>query len=312
MPPPPRAPPLSSRAGLRSRMRDPHRVAERAARAARRRAGRSRTRAGRRRSRAPPRRRRGRRRRRRRGTRRRSAAARPPRASSRSRCSGARPASIAKHTRSPGCAGRPQAAKACHATASPHVVGQAAHQRGAPGAAAAAGPGVDQQRRAATLERLEHRAEALIAGRSCSASAATHAPTKPSSSRPRQRRGIGRGEADRRPRAERRGQRGDALVVGVEQRLGLAGRERLDAQRRGRRHQHAVEPVGLRERRPAVGVVVGGVEGRLGLAGAGAGSSRGRRGRASAARGAATARAAAARARGAGGCRSYEPKARNP
>ena len=44
-----------------------------------------------------------------------SLAATPPRATSRSRCSGARPASIAKHTRSRGCAGRPQTAKACHA-----------------------------------------------------------------------------------------------------------------------------------------------------------------------------------------------------
>src|ERR687886_57784 len=44
-----------------------------------------------------------------------SGTARPPRAASRSRCSGARPASIAKQTRSPGWAGRPATAKACQA-----------------------------------------------------------------------------------------------------------------------------------------------------------------------------------------------------
>src|SRR4051812_7130264 len=44
-----------------------------------------------------------------------SEAARPPRAVSRSRCSGARPASIAKHTRKRGCALRPQARNAYQA-----------------------------------------------------------------------------------------------------------------------------------------------------------------------------------------------------
>ena len=40
-----------------------------------------------------------------------------------------------------------------------------AHQRRRAGAAPARGPGMDEQRRVAALERLEHRAQALVAGR---------------------------------------------------------------------------------------------------------------------------------------------------
>ena len=73
-------------------------------------------------------------------------------------------------------------------------------------------------------------------------------------------------EADRGPRAERGGQGGDALVVGGKQRLCLALGQRLDAERDRRGHQGALEAVGGHQRRAAVGIVVGEVHGRLGLA----------------------------------------------
>ena len=65
-------------------------------------------------------------------------------------------------------------------------------------------------------------------------------------------------ERDRAPPPERRPERLHALVVRVEQRLGLAGRQGFDAQRARQRDQRAVEPVRLHEGRAALGVVVGG------------------------------------------------------
>ena len=125
---------------------------------------------------------------------------------------------------------------------------------------------MDEQRRAAALQHLQHRAEALEAGRPAER-VGRHARARESPvEEPRQRRGIGVGQPDRGPRAEPGGQRGDPVVVGGEQRLGLAGRERLDAERRRERDERAVDAVGVHERRAPLGVVVREVERRLGLA----------------------------------------------
>src|ERR671914_529773 len=89
----------------------------------------------------------------------RSATGCPPRASSRSRCSGPRPASIAKHTRNCGCAGRPKTAKAFQAAFNAATYRVAAgHQEGT---------AVDSW----PIPRAER-----------VSSAGTQAPTKPSSS----------------------------------------------------------------------------------------------------------------------------------
>jgi hypothetical protein len=52
-------------------------------------------------------------------------------------------------------------------------------------------------------------------------------------------------------------------VVGLEQRRGV--RQRLDAERDRGRHQRAIEAVLGDERRAALGIVVGELDGRLGL-----------------------------------------------
>ena len=145
-------------------------------------------------------------------------------------------------------------------------------------------PGVDQQRGVAALERLEHRAEAVVAGRAGERVGGHAGAGEAAVEQPGQRRRIGLGEADRGPRAERSRQRGDAVVVGRQQRLGLGGGQRLDAERDRRRDQRAREPVGVRERRALVRVVVGEVDRRLRLAEQAQASSRRRRARASAAR----------------------------
>ena len=56
-------------------------------------------------------------------------------------------------------------------------------------------------------------------------------------------------------------------MVGGEQRLRLARGQSLDPERDRRGDQHAVEAVGGRERRTAVGVVILEIDERLGLAG---------------------------------------------
>jgi hypothetical protein len=77
--------------------------------------------------------------------------------------------------------------------------------------------------------------------------------------------GVDRADVRGGPGAERRGQRGGALVVGVQQRTGLVRRQRLDAERRGQRDERAAEAVGAGQLRAGRDVVVLGVdrEGRL-------------------------------------------------
>ena len=182
------------------------------------------------------------------------------------------------------------------------------HHGGAPPRRPPARAGMDEQRRVAALERLEHRAQALVAGRAGERARRPRTrPRSPSSRSAASAAGSGAAEADRGPaRRTAPGSARDALVVGGEQRLGLAGGQRLDARAAtdGATSTRS-RPSASRERRAAVGIVVGEVDA------AHSGSPRqaqrpaaGGRGRASAARDAATARAAAARARGAGGCRS--------
>jgi hypothetical protein len=79
--------------------------------------------------------------------------------------------------------------------------------------------------------------------------------------------GVGLPQAHRAPGREARGQRGCAGVVGVEQRRGLLGWERLDPERAGERDQDPVEPVPVQlvEAQVRVGVAVG--EHAVGLAG---------------------------------------------
>ena len=125
---------------------------------------------------------------------------------------------------------------------------------------------MDEQRRVAAFERLEHRAETLEAGRAAERVGRDAGAGEPPVEQPRERRRVGLGEADRGPGAERGRQLGDAVVVGGEQRLGLGGGERLDARAGRRGHQRAVEAVGAHERRAPLGVVVGEVERRLRLA----------------------------------------------
>ena len=125
---------------------------------------------------------------------------------------------------------------------------------------------MDQQRRVAALERLEHRAEVRVAGRAGERVGRHAGAGEAAVEQARQRRRIGRGQADRRPRAERRRQRGHAVVVGRQQRLGLGGGQRLDAERDRGRDQRAREPVGVGERRALVGVMVGEIDRRLRLA----------------------------------------------
>jgi hypothetical protein len=126
---------------------------------------------------------------------------------------------------------------------------------------------VDQQWRVGALQRLEHRSEVVVAGRAGERLGRDAGAGEAAVQLSRQRRRIGLGEADRRPGVKRPAQRGDALVVGRQQRLGLPGGQRLDAERDGGRDQHALEAVGLRERRALRGVVVGQVDGRLRLTG---------------------------------------------
>ena len=164
-------------------------------------------------------------------------------------------------------------------------------------------PGMDEERRVASLEHLEHRAQVLIAGRSGervgrharAGEAVVEEAGEPG--------GVGRVQPHRGPRGERCREGGDAVVVGGEQRLRLARRQRLDAERDRRRDQHAIDAVGVRERRSAVGVVVVEVDAAPPARRAAAAPTRRRSAAASEARDAATERAAAARARGAGGCR---------
>ena len=166
-------------------------------------------------------------------------------------------------------------------------------------------PRMDEQRRAAALERLEHGAQALEAGGAGQRAGRDAGAGEPAVEQSRERRRVRLGEADRGPGAERGRERRDAVVVGLQQRLGLAGRERLDAERDGGRHQRALEAVGADERRAALGVVVGEVDGRLGLAAQAQHPAVARRSSRGGSR-RRTAHAAAARATGAGGCRSRE------
>ena len=125
---------------------------------------------------------------------------------------------------------------------------------------------MDEQRRAAALERLEHGAQALEAGWAGQRAGRDAGAGEPAVEQSRERRRVRLGESDRGPGAERGRERRDAVVVGLQQRLGLAGRERLDAERDGGGHQRALEAVGADERRAALRVVVGEVDGRLRLA----------------------------------------------
>ena len=74
-------------------------------------------------------------------------------------------------------------------------------------------------------------------------------------------------EGDRAPHAERLAEREHAVVPGVEDRLRLGAGERLDAERARHAHEHAVDPVAPDLVAAARGIVRGGVERRLGLAG---------------------------------------------
>ena len=176
---------------------------------------------------------------------------------------------------------------------------------GAAGGGGRRRPGMDEQRRVAALERLEHRAEALVAGRVARARRPPRTRRRsPRRAAPRQRRRVGRGEADRGPGAERRGQRGDAVVIGVEQRLGLGGGQRLDAERDRRGDQRAVEAVGVaRAPRGASGSWSARSTRRLAARPEAQRPAVATPRISTAARGAATAPAAAARARDADGCR---------
>ena len=74
-------------------------------------------------------------------------------------------------------------------------------------------------------------------------------------------------EGDRAPHAERLAEREHAVVPGVEDRLRLGAGERLDAERARHAHQHAVDAVAPDLAAAALGIVRGGVERGLGLAG---------------------------------------------
>ena len=118
-----------------------------------------------------------------------------------------------------------------------------------------------------------------------------------------ERRRVGLGEADRGPRAEAGRQRGDPVVVRLEQRLGLSGGSAsmpsgTDGATSARSRPSPSSSAARRR------VVVGEVDGAPPARRSGAAPSPWRGVRASAAPGGGTAHAAAARATGAGGCRS--------
>jgi hypothetical protein len=74
-------------------------------------------------------------------------------------------------------------------------------------------------------------------------------------------------ERDRAPHAERLAEREHPVVPGVEQRLRLGARQRLDAERARQAHERAVDPVGAQLGAAARRVVRRGVERGDGLAG---------------------------------------------
>ena len=134
---------------------------------------------------------------------------------------------------------------------------------------------MDEQRRAAALERLEHRAEPLVAGRAAERAGRHARAREPLVEQPGQRAGSGSSSPTEAQAPNGRRQRRDARVVGRQQRLGLAGGQRLDAERRPTARSARAEPVRLRERSAAIGIVVGEVDRCLRLALRAAASSPG-------------------------------------
>ena len=142
-----------------------------------------------------------------------------------------------------------------------HQSGSPSELAPAPGAAPGrTGAGVDEQRRAATLQAREHRAQArepLDAGeraggqRDADAAAIERAVDVV---------GVGAVERERAPHAEGLAERERALVVGVEQRLRLRARERLDPERAREAHERAVEAVAAHELGPARGRLGGEID----------------------------------------------------
>ena len=115
-----------------------------------------------------------------------------------------------------------------------------------------------EQRGAVALHPFEQRPDAVEAARGGEGAGGHRDPGRARGEQPVHRVGLRAVERHRAPPPERRPERLRALVVGVEERLGLAGGERFDAERARERDQRAVEPVLAHELRAALGVVVGG------------------------------------------------------
>jgi hypothetical protein len=134
----------------------------------------------------------------------------------------------------------------------------AAHHSGSP-AVAVAGAGAGPGWTSSGAPRLQP----FGAGKRLGGDAGAHEPRVEQA---RELAGVGLGKGDRGPGAELVGERSHAVVIGREQRLRLPGGKRLDAHGSGGHHQRAIQAVGADEGRAGVGVVVGEVDGALGLA----------------------------------------------
>ena len=175
-------------------------------------------------------------------------AASPPRAASRSAWRGARPASMAKQTRSRGNAGRAHVRTASHAVciwATYDVM--AGHQAGSPapegeGGAHGAGPGCTRSGADRASSRPRSGAHNSMPPGPDSAAAGSTRPMNPSSSAA-PRAGVGAATpAEAQARRPAGSSRVPSCCAG-DQLGGLVRRQRLDAERARQGHQRLVEPV---------------------------------------------------------------------
>ena len=199
-------------------------------------------------------------------------AASPPRAASRSACSGASPASIAKQMRRRGNAGRAQVRTASQAACIWVTYDvSAGHQEGSPaavgeGGAHGAGPGCTSSGAERSSSSWRRGAQSSMPPGPERAAAGRQRPDEPLVEGGAEGPRIGRRDAGRGPGAQPGGQVGDAGMVGRDQAGGLVRGQRLDAERARQGDDRLVEAVGAHEGRAPHGVVVGRVDRPLRLA----------------------------------------------
>ena len=124
---------------------------------------------------------------------------------------------------------------------------------------------MDEERGVAALEALEQRTAALQAGRAAERAGRQRDADRAGVEQRVDVGRVGRAQRDRAPDPERLAEREQPRVVGLQQRLGLVARQRLDPERAGDRQQRAVEAVAPQPGGARDGIVVGGVEAVLRL-----------------------------------------------